>query len=295
MLNRLLPFIFLFILPSILTGTNNDLGEQRMDVIMRTIGHEILLLSKDSTSRILPIENKGNRYIIKFEKEFEFEPQQIINTIHDITNQSDLIDNYLVEIVACESQEIVHSYEIDEVNAKDWLPCSQRAYPKACYHLWMTIIEGKKHAIITDAPKSSYLDEKSNSGYYIFGLLMIPFLIFIGRRIYDKKTSESYPTNPNIIPIGQYRFDKRNMKLTFHEISTELTGKEADLLLLLFNSANITLEREQILKNVWGDEGDYVGRTLDVFISKLRKKISADPNLKIINIRGKGYKFVVND
>ncbi|MEM7657278.1 MAG: helix-turn-helix domain-containing protein, partial [Bacteroidota bacterium] len=61
---------------------------------------------------------------------------------------------------------------------------------------------------------------------------------------------------------------------------------------LLHRSVNQTLERDQILKEVWGNENGYVGRTLDVFISKLRKKLAADPNLKIINVRGVGYRLV---
>lgn len=61
------------------------------------------------------------------------------------------------------------------------------------------------------------------------------------------------------------------------------------------SSVNATVERDDILKSVWGDDGDYVGRTLDVFISKLRKKLEADSNIKIINIRGIGYKLVLNE
>ena len=74
-----------------------------------------------------------------------------------------------------------------------------------------------------------------------------------------------------------------------------LTGKESDLLLLLHTWANSTLERELIWKAVLGNEADYVGRTLDVFISKLRKKLVADPHLKIVNVRGVGYKLILNE
>ncbi|MBT8195742.1 MAG: winged helix-turn-helix domain-containing protein, partial [Bacteroidia bacterium] len=70
--------------------------------------------------------------------------------------------------------------------------------------------------------------------------------------------------------------------------------KEADLLLLLYNSANTTVERETILIRVWGNDGDYVGRIMDVFISKLRKKLEADTSVKIVNIRGIGYKLVMD-
>ena len=97
-----------------------------------------------------------------------------------------------------------------------------------------------------------------------------------------------------MIPIGGYHFDKRNTELLIEHQKIELTSKEADLLLLLYNSANITVERELILNIVWGDEGDYVGRTLDVFISKLRKKLEFDAKVKIVNIRGVGYKLVID-
>jgi DNA-binding response OmpR family regulator len=84
------------------------------------------------------------------------------------------------------------------------------------------------------------------------------------------------------------------MALSFEDKSVELSSKEAELLSLLHNFANAPLEREVILQKVWGDEGDYVGRTLDVFISKLRKKLEADANVKIVNIRGVGYKLVMD-
>ena len=100
--------------------------------------------------------------------------------------------------------------------------------------------------------------------------------------------------NSTTIKIGKYRFDQRNMKLLIKKESIDLTSKEADLLTLLHSSLDVTLERELILKVVWGDEGDYVGRTLDVFISKLRKKFAEDPTVKIMNVRGVGYKLMLD-
>jgi DNA-binding response OmpR family regulator len=112
---------------------------------------------------------------------------------------------------------------------------------------------------------------------------------------FRKKKNTILPIeNPDRITIGSYTFDKRNMTLTLNDQTVELTGKEADLLFLLYASANTTIEREVILNAVWGDEGDYAGRTLDVFISKLRKKLETDESLRIVNIRGVGYKLIVN-
>ena len=107
-----------------------------------------------------------------------------------------------------------------------------------------------------------------------------------------KKKSPQLDTD--LIQIGQYAFDQKRMSLKLKTKSIELSSKESELLFLLFSNENKTLEREHILNVVWGDEGNYVGRTLDVFISKLRKKLEEDPSIKIINVRGIGYRFVIN-
>ncbi|MDB4089400.1 winged helix-turn-helix domain-containing protein [Flavobacteriales bacterium] len=83
------------------------------------------------------------------------------------------------------------------------------------------------------------------------------------------------------------------MTLSLNKEFTELSGKESDLLFLLYSNENKTLKREYILQEIWGDEGSYIGRALDVFISKLRKKLEADSSIKIVNIRGVGYKMVI--
>ena len=94
--------------------------------------------------------------------------------------------------------------------------------------------------------------------------------------------------------MGKYHFDKLNAELIIEEQRIELTSKEADLLMLLYDTVNTTVEREVLLNRVWGDEGDYIGRTLDVFISKLRKKLEFDTQVKIVNVRGVGYKLVMD-
>ena len=83
------------------------------------------------------------------------------------------------------------------------------------------------------------------------------------------------------------------MTLTLINNTIELTSKESELLSLLYESVNHTVDRETILNKVWGDEGDYVGRTLDVYISKLRKKLENDSSIQLKNIRGVGYKLII--
>ena len=101
--------------------------------------------------------------------------------------------------------------------------------------------------------------------------------------------------NDEKIKLGIYLFDSKKMVLTCQGKTIELTSKESELLNLLHESVNNTVNREIILNKVWGDKGDYVGRTLDVYISKLRKKLGNDSSIALKNIRGIGYKLIVED
>jgi DNA-binding response OmpR family regulator len=160
------------------------------------------------------------------------------------------------------------------------MDCRGRAYPKACYVLVITLLDASSN------------EERSNS-LLVIALIVGLVLIVIAMLVLRRKSIDG--KDAHVIKLGRFLFDRRNMELTLKEERIELTSKESDLLYLLFGSVNETVERDDILKSVWGDDGDYVGRTLDVFISKLRKKLEADSNIKIINIRGIGYKLVVNE
>jgi DNA-binding response OmpR family regulator len=133
------------------------------------------------------------------------------------------------------------------------------------------------------------VDSLADNLPYVILLVLRSVVVFV---LWKRKRSTA--TDPNIISLGKFNFNKRESELVLEEQRIELTSKEADLLLLLLEAVNTTVERETILNLVWGDEGDYVGRTLDVFISKLRKKLEADPSIKIVNARSVGYKLMTD-
>ena len=97
-----------------------------------------------------------------------------------------------------------------------------------------------------------------------------------------------------MITIGSALFDTVNKKLIVNEKSIDLTGTETRLLLIFALSPNEIIEKNRIQKEIWEDEGVIVGRSLDMFISKLRKKLEFDPNIKIVVERGKGYKLEIS-
>lgn len=95
-----------------------------------------------------------------------------------------------------------------------------------------------------------------------------------------------------IIPLGEYVFNLKKQTLTFHNTTENLTHREANLLYYLIKNKNQVLERSFILKKLWGDDDFFNARSMDVFITKLRKKLKSDPAIQIINVRGFGYKLI---
>ena len=110
------------------------------------------------------------------------------------------------------------------------------------------------------------------------------FLIFRKRK---PKPSDS------LLKIGKYEFDKANQCLLIGDQKIKLTYKETQILSILADSPNQLIERNRIQKEVWEDEGVIVGRSLDMYISKLRKKLAKDPNISISNKHSIGYELAV--
>lgn len=92
--------------------------------------------------------------------------------------------------------------------------------------------------------------------------------------------------------LGKLTFDARRQLLTGPETERNLTSRETELLRMLASRANEPVERSEILTKVWGEDTIFNGRSLDVFMSKLRKYLSADPSLEIKSVHGKGYRLV---
>ena len=94
--------------------------------------------------------------------------------------------------------------------------------------------------------------------------------------------------------IGKYKFDYNHQTLSLKgEATQKLTTKEADLLKLLCLNINDILDRNFALKSIWNDDNYFNGRSMDVYIAKLRKYLKEDPSVEIINVHGKGFKLLV--
>ena len=107
------------------------------------------------------------------------------------------------------------------------------------------------------------------------------------RRTKGKKNKES-----TVYRIGQFTFDTQKQLLCLGDDQRKLTTKENELLALLCSHANEILQRDFALKTIWIDDNYFNARSMDVYITKLRKHLKDDPQIEIINIHGKGYKLI---
>ena len=107
------------------------------------------------------------------------------------------------------------------------------------------------------------------------------------RRTKGKKSRES-----TVYRLGQFTFDTQKQLLQIGEKQTKLTTKENELLALLCSHSNEILQRDFALKTIWIDDNYFNARSMDVYITKLRKHLKDDPQIEIINIHGKGYKLI---
>jgi DNA-binding response OmpR family regulator len=94
------------------------------------------------------------------------------------------------------------------------------------------------------------------------------------------------------IPIGKYEFHSTRQILKIGEAETPLTARESQLLQMLLENANDITDRTLILTQIWGSDDFFNARSMDVFITKLRKKLQEDPDIQILNVRGYGFKLV---
>ncbi len=118
--------------------------------------------------------------------------------------------------------------------------------------------------------------------------LILKIEVFLKRKYIVREQKEM------VFELGSYTFDYLDLLLKREQFEKRLTQKEADVLLYLYQNRNNIVPRADILKKVWKQNDYFVGRSLDVFISRLRKYLSEDQSISIENIHGIGFKFVLN-
>ena len=115
--------------------------------------------------------------------------------------------------------------------------------------------------------------------------LILRINVFVKRALFQVSNAT------DIIQVGKYNFDHANLHLTIDNVDKKLTQMEADILSYMCKRKGEVIKRSEILKSIWGEDDYFSGRSLDVFISKLRKYLNEDENVKISNYHGVGFKL----
>jgi len=284
----ILPLLFL------LTGTvicaafgftgNENFDLAKRQILLRNIGHEILLHAGDSTSRVLPIQEIApHEYQIRFENEFSFETDSLVKIIRQSLEKDPLAKDYIVNVLNCSGKEILFGYSIFQQKQNNIVPCLGRRQPPACYLVNIRF----QNMAFTPIPKA----------YLIGGLSLFAFIGLLAVRPLRTRRSRgtTADTNAGVLKIGHTLFEPGKRQITISGITTELTPKENKLLKIFADATGDLIERHRLQKEIWEDEGVIVGRSLDVFISKLRKKLEGDASIQIVNVHGKGYRLQIDD
>ncbi|MCU0445227.1 MAG: response regulator transcription factor [Microscillaceae bacterium] len=121
--------------------------------------------------------------------------------------------------------------------------------------------------------------------------LSLKIEVFLKR---TKPETQKKENQPKKYTIGNYQFDFDNLNLELNGQIRQLTLREAEVLQMFCQNLNVVLKREEILKKIWGQDDYFMGRSMDVFITRLRKYLKDDPNIKLENIPSVGFKMVVS-
>lgn len=260
----------------------NEIPEKHLEVVLRNLGHQLLLTAKDSTSRVLPVKKLNeNTYQVSFQNDFSFVSDTLINLAQRTFKKNGLSTEYIVSLKNCKQKETVFAFEINS-HTGDLTACRGRTLAVGCYVIEIDFLKKNKF----------------NSSLLL--LLVIP-LGFVGFYLKDKfrkkeaqEEKELIVDDNDYIQLGSFQFYAGNNLLKIKNNTITLSEKETKALKIFAENINQIVEREKLMKEIWGNEGIVViSRNVDVLVSKLRKKLSDDNSIKFTNVPGRGYKFII--
>ena len=274
------------VLAAIMLLIPNKENENPTDLVkisLRDVGNQLLLSNQDSTSLILPIQRiEEFKYQLSFEKALSIHPDSLVVIVAESFKKTNLPTQYQIEVKQCEDDEVAYSYLKFPNEEKSVVPCSGRILPQKCYTIEVLFLE----KITTSSFQVLWIF------LLIFSLVVI--VILLPKKRIEKQT-ETKLINENCISFGKFNFYPNENKLVIETKEINLSKKEVELLTIFVANPNKIIKREELSKQVWEDQGVFVGRSLDTYISKLRKKLSDDETIKLTNIHGIGYNLEIKE
>ena len=254
---------------------------ERTKIALRDVGNKLLLSNQDSTSLILPVlELSHNTFQLSFSNSLSFEPSILVSNMRESFKIAKLPEQYRVEVIQCIDKEVAYSYQMSAEEESTIIPCAGRYLPETCYLIQVKFLS------IVEVSSIKGIVAKT------IALIILAFVVFLlkGKMIKSKKIESQ---NGNSEKLGSFYFYPEQNKLVKEAEEIALSQKECELLALFIANPNQIIKREELTKRVWEDNGVFVSRSLDTYISKLRKKLKSDSSIKLTNIHGVGYKLEI--
>lgn len=254
---------------------------EKANLALRRTAHHLLKQNGDSTSRILPVQQiDANTFVVSMDHLFEY--YQLPTLLQESLQLHGIKRTYDVTILDCRTSEILLGYSQLDLFQKKGIPCRKRKQVPGCYQLKVSF-----------HPEAG-TNASSNWWILPLGTVLLGLGYIVWHR--NKRSTPAIhtpPTDSTTVSFSNSVWDPTSLRLISGESSHQLTYREAKLLNLLLAHQNQVLERDFILKSVWEDEGIVVGRSLDVFISRLRKMLVNDAGIKLAAVHGIGYRLEV--
>ncbi|MBC7886122.1 MAG: response regulator transcription factor [Saprospiraceae bacterium] len=256
-----------------------NFSPQKINLALRRTADLLLRQSGDSTSRIPAVKevSKGV-WQVKLEQPFSYE--QLPALLQASLDQHDIRQAYDVTVRRCNDGTIDLGYNYLDFKNKSGVACSGREKPTGCHFIEITFLES--------AAQSPFYGGLGGILLLILGG-MVMFWFF--RRQHGSPAVPESDNETDWLEFGNSRIDVNGQVLICNGVRQTLTFREAKLLRLFAANFDRLLEREYILEQVWADEGILVGRSVDVFVSRLRKKLATDLSVGIVVVHGVGYRL----
>lgn len=261
--------------------------DRRVNLAMRQAADRLLDLAGDTTHPIPPVEKLiAGEYLLRLENDFDYD--SLPAYLEAALAQLGIHEAYNVSVNDCWNNQLILGY--DAQSLKDGqAPCGGREQKTGCYNLMVSF------------PLRHQVKNPDNSTFFWSALAGLAFAL-IGVFYFKNRKNQPTPLlsatpqttgNSTMLRFGNSALDPSNLYAVVGGNRQQLTFREAKLLHFFAQHPNQVLEREAILAAVWEDEGIIVGRSLDVFVSRLRKILQKDPSVRLVNVHGVGYRLEV--
>lgn len=267
----------------IIAGSTNiaPVLSENINLALRRTADGLLRASGDSTSYIPAVEQMSEGiWRVKLGNDFRYEQLPFI--LQSSLDLYGIDQTYQVRIRNCEDSEIELGYHQQDFLNNNQVPCQGRELPKACRYIEINFLD-------TNASPPTGTNKLAWVFFAFFGLMGLWFY----KHHKTARESRSAIKEAEWLDFGNSKLDAENQILICGSHRESLTFRETKLLKLMANKPNQLLERDYILREVWADEGILVGRSLDVFVSRLRKKLAVDTSVSIVSVHGIGYRLEI--